>query len=154
MLDWEYLGKTERQHGFDTEIEPVGTAELMAVSGVRGAAAWCRVNQEGPHTADEIEAAVAAGACGLFLPMVRNPAQVERFLRRVDGRCGVGLRVETEAALRCVADLPAFQLDRLYFGLNDFAISRGGGSIFRAVLDGSVERPAMPSRIPISASAA
>jgi hypothetical protein len=140
MLDWEYLGKTERQHGFDTEVEPVGVAELAAVAAVPGVAAWCRINHDGPHTADEIEFAIGAGACGIFLPMVTEPGEVERFLRRVDGRCGVGILVETARALACVDDMAGLPLDRVYFGLNDFAICRGRGSIFGAVLDRSVER--------------
>ena len=72
--------------------------------------------------------------------MVRCAADVERIVRVVDGRSQVGILVETVEALRCVRDLAAMPLDRVYFGLNDFAISRGGGNSFRAVLDGSVER--------------
>lgn len=140
LLDWECLGKRERQQGFDTEILPVGPDELLALAQVPGAAAWCRLNQDGAHTPEEIETAIGAGADGLFLPMVTHPRQVERLVLRVDGRCKVGILVETVEALGCLADLSEFPLDRVYFGLNDFAISRGGGSIFRAVLDGSVER--------------
>lgn len=140
IVDWERHGKTERQLGYDTEIAPLGAGALTAIAAVPGASAWCRINRLGPHTAGEIERAVAAGAVGLFLPMVTAPGEVESFLRHVDGRCRAGILVETVAALDCVRDLAALPLDRVYFGLNDFAISRGGGSIFRAVLDGSVER--------------
>lgn len=140
VIDWESIGKTERQKDFDTEIAPVGPQALSDVARWPGAQAWCRINGEGPHTPEEIEIAVGAGALGIFLPMVHTPAEVERFLRLVDGRCQVGILVETAAALGCVRSLAALPLDRVYFGLNDFAISRGGGSIFRAVLDGSVER--------------
>lgn len=139
MLDWEYLGKVERQEGFDTEITPSDALGLKAVAAIPSAVAWCRINRYGSHTADEIERALEAGAYGIFLPMVTSPKEVEVLLRCINGRSNVGILVETQAALFCATDLAAFPLDRVYFGLNDFAISRGGGSIFDALLDGSVE---------------
>jgi hypothetical protein len=115
-------------------------SDLASVATVAGAAAWCRVNRFGPHTASEVEAAVGAGAEGVFLPMVTRPAEVARFVGLIAGRAGAGILVETVEALARVGELRSFPLDRVYFGLNDFAISRGGGSIFCAVLDGSVAR--------------
>jgi hypothetical protein len=140
LVDWEVMGKDLRQQGFDTEIRPGTPADLAVVAGVPGVAAWCRINRFGPHTAAEVETAVAAGAAGVFLPMVRTAAEVEAFLRLLDRRAGAGILVETVAALDCARDLAKLPLDRVYFGLNDFAIDRGGGPIFRAVLDGSVAR--------------
>ena len=140
LVDWEWLGKDARQQGFDTEIRPGTAADLAAVAAMPRAAAWCRINRLGPHTPAEVDAAIEAGAEGLFLPMVTRPPEVDRFLGLIAGRAAAGILVETIEALACVQDLSAFPLDRVYFGLNDFAISRGGGSIFRAVLDGSVAR--------------
>ena len=140
LVDWESLGKDARQQGFDTEIRPGTAVDLAAVAAMPLAAAWCRVNRIGAHTAAEIDAAIEAGAEGLFLPMVTQPLEVERFLGLIAGRAAAGILVETIEALACVQDLSAFTLERVYFGLNDFAISRGGGSIFRALADGSVTR--------------
>lgn len=140
IIDWEHVGKVERQNGFDTEIAPLGPVELADVARLPGASAWCRINRDRPQMPEEVEAALAAGAHGIFLPMVTAPHEVERFLRAVNGRCQVGILVETVHAMVCVRGLAELPLDRVYFGLNDFAISRGGGSIFRAVFDGSVER--------------
>ena len=140
LVDWEYLGKDIRQLGLDTEIRPGTPADLAAVSSVAGAEAWCRVNALGPHTPAEVERAIAAGGRGLLLPMVKRPAEVERFLDLVAGRAATGILVETVEALACVDWLASFRLDRVYFGLNDFAISRGSRSIFLAFVDGSVAR--------------
>lgn len=140
LVDWESVDKAERQKGFDTEIRPGTLADLRALSAVPGASPWCRINRHGPGIAAEVDAAVAAGAAGIFLPMVTAPAEVEAFLRRVDGRCETGILIETLEAYAMARELAELPLNRVYFGLNDFAISRGGGSIFRAVLDGSVER--------------
>ena len=95
IVDWEKAGKEERQKNCDTEIRPGSLKDLEALSKVPGAAAWCRINRYGPQTGVEIERAVAAGARGLFLPMVTSPAEVEAFLRRVDGRCASGVLVES-----------------------------------------------------------
>lgn len=140
LVDWECLGKDTRQEGFDTEIRPATRDELRDVCRVDGVHAWCRINRFGTHTPEEIEAALEAGACGLFLPMVTSPREVERFLALLGGRAEAAILLETVAALERGAELATLPIDRVYFGLNDFAISRGGGSIFRAVLDGSVAR--------------
>jgi len=138
LLDWEVLGKAERQQGFDTEIRPGTLADLEGLTALTGSFIWCRLNHYGRHTKDEVEAAIGAGAHGLLLPMVRSAEEVADFLAMTGSRCRTGILVETEAACgesRKIAKLP---IDSVYFGLNDFAISRGDGSIFEAVLDGSV----------------
>lgn len=138
LVDWEYVGKTSRQKDFDTEVNAHGVADVQAVAALAEAKVWCRINRDGDL--QEIESALTAGAKGIFLPMVTHVQEVEQFLRRIDGRCEAGILVETVAALNCARDIASFPLDRVYFGLNDFSISRGGGSIFRAILDGSVEQ--------------
>lgn len=140
LVDWEAHEKEERQKGYDTEIRPGTIDDLRDLSELQGAMTWCRINRYGPHTVGEIEHAIDARAGGIFLPMVMSPAEVEAFLRVVDGRCETGILVETMAACECARDLAKLPFERVYFGLNDFAISRGADSIFRAVLDGSVER--------------
>jgi hypothetical protein len=140
LVDWEFLDKEERQRDFDTDISSGTVDELRAVAAVPGAPTWCRLNRFGAHTLQEVEVAVGAGAAGVFLPMATWPSDVERFLVMVDGRVGAGILVETVGGLAQAGALAKLPVQRVYFGLNDFAISRGGGSIFRAVLDGSVER--------------
>ena len=140
LVDFESADKEQRQQGYDTEIRPGTLDDLRAISTVQDATAWCRINRYGPDTAKEIENAIDAGADGILLPMVVSVTEVEEFLRRVDRRCATGILVETVAAYASARDLAKLPFERVYFGLNDFAISRGGGSIFRALLDGSVER--------------
>ena len=82
------------------------------------------------------------------------PADVDAFLRRLSGRAAAGILVETVEALACARASRASPRPRVYFGLNDFAISRGGGSLFRAVLDGSVARAREAFAATASASAA
>jgi hypothetical protein len=70
--------------------------------------------------------------------MVVTPREVDDLVRLVDGRCATGILVETAAAVACADELATVPVDRVYFGLNDFAINRGDASIFTAVLDGTV----------------
>jgi hypothetical protein len=138
LLDWEVMDKETRQLGFDTEIRPGTLADLERLVSIPGATLWCRLNRYGLHTKEEVDVAVAAGAHGLFLPMVSAVDEVARFLAAVNGRARTGILVETASAFQEADKLAKLPVDCVYFGLNDFAISRGGGSIFDAVLDGSV----------------
>ena len=140
LVDWEHKGKASRQTGFDTEIRPGTTADLDALSSLKGSSPWCRINHYGEHSSTEVEEAVMAGAEGIFLPMVKTVSEVEQFLSHVDGRCKTGILLETTEAYGIAEELATLPFERVYLGLNDFAISRGGGSIFCAIRDGSVEK--------------
>lgn len=139
LLDWEVIGKAQRQANFDTEIRPGTAGDLEQLARVQGATVWCRLNAFGSHTAAEIEKALACGARGLFLPMVSSIDEVERFLQLVRSRCQTGILLETVGAVNIAEELAELPFDRVYFGLNDFAISRGKSSIFDPVLDRTVE---------------
>jgi HpcH/HpaI aldolase/citrate lyase family len=138
LVDWEVLGKAQRQDSYDTEIRPGTVADVEQMSALAGATVWCRINHYGSHTAAEVNAAIKAGASGVLLPMVRSADEVAEFLRLVGLRCRTGILIETEEAYRASHEIAKLPIDSVYFGLNDFAISRGGGSIFKAVADGSV----------------
>src|SRR5438105_3452703 len=71
--------------------------------------------------------------------MVRSANEVEAALERTGTRCGVGILVETEAALAELDELAALPVTRAYVGLNDLAIERGNLNIFEPLVDGTVE---------------
>lgn len=71
--------------------------------------------------------------------MVRTTTEVERVLDWVAGRAGVGILVETCAAVAIAEQLARLPLSRVYVGLNDLAIDRGQKNIFAALADGTVE---------------
>jgi hypothetical protein len=146
IVDWEINGKAARQNGFDTEINPGTPANLRDIASVSNAKAWCRLNCHGPQTSAEIECAIAAGAQVILLPMVRTLSEIESFIDLVAGRSQTGILIEQPEAVRLAPRMRSYSLDYVYFGLNDFAISRGGDNIFRALVDGSVEsvRQALP----------
>lgn len=139
MVDCERKGKSERQNGADTDISQVDMENISGSLAVAGAMVNCRINGFGDWTEREIDAALAKGFHRIFLPMVRNMSEAERFVRLVNGRARAAILIETDEAVRIASDLASLPLDAVYVGLNDLAISRGYRAIFEALLDGTVE---------------
>ena len=142
VVDWENRGKVARQAGVDTQVNGDTPEQLAAVRASTGGTVLCRVNQWAPWTPAEIDLAVDRGADEVLLPMVRRVEEVDAALEVVDGRCGLGILVETADAVRRVDDLVARPLSRVYVGLNDLMIDRGGRSLFATLVYGTVDRVA------------
>lgn len=140
VVDWENRGKERRQQGWGTEINRHTPRDLERVRAATGGRVLCRINAHGPWTADEVRAAVARGADEILLPMVRRPEEVDRTLDLVDGRCGLGILVETRDAVERAAELARRPLSRVYVGLNDLRIDRGATDLFTPLVDGTVDR--------------
>ncbi|MFC1705534.1 hypothetical protein ACFL59_01785 [Planctomycetota bacterium] len=140
IVDWEFIGKTERQLGADTQINRDTLDDLRRVRACTDARVLCRLNRFGDTTPVELEQAVEAGADEVLLPMVTSPAEVEAVLAQASGRVGTGILVETQAALSELPALSRLPLSRVYVGLNDLAIERGSPNLFVALLDGTVDR--------------
>jgi hypothetical protein len=146
VVDWERLGKAERQVraeeriGTGTQIAADTEEDLRRVRAAVRATVICRINQPGPWTRHEVERAVALGADEVLVPMVRRPADVHAVLRAAAGRVGVGIQIETVDAVHCAGRLGRLPVARVYVGLMDLALERGTPSIFTALVDGTVER--------------
>jgi hypothetical protein len=140
VVDWERWGKHERQHGADTEINQHTIADLARIRASTTARVICRVNAMGARSAEELGLAIAGGADEVLLPMVRTPTDVEDALDIVAGRAGVGILVETLDAIAVAGELASLPITRVYIGLTDLAIERESGSLFEALVDGTVEQ--------------
>ena len=140
IVDWERRGKRERQAGADTQVNGHTPADLARVRAATSGRVLCRVNGWGPWSPAELEQAVALGADEVLLPMVRRPEEVDAALAVVGGRCPLGILVETTEAVRRVDELARRPLGRVYVGLNDLMIDRGGRTLFAALVDGTVDR--------------
>jgi hypothetical protein len=141
ILDWERRGKARRQQGQDTQINEDTPADLAAVRSATAGRVLCRVNGAGPWTAQEVQLAVDLGADEVLLPMVRTTDDVDLALDAVAGRCGLGILVETQDAVDRVEALARRPLSRVYLGLNDLRIDRGGTDpLFAPLLDGTADR--------------
>ena len=140
IVDLEARGKEERQSGADTEINRLRPEDLAPLAAAGVPRRWCRLDRFGGWTRAQAEAAVAAGATDLLLPMAESAADLDRLRRWVGDRCTVGILVETADGVRRAGELSAAAPAAVYVGLNDLAISRRTASIFEAVADGTVER--------------
>ncbi|HEV2760067.1 MAG TPA: aldolase/citrate lyase family protein [Acidimicrobiales bacterium] len=142
VVDWERRGKRARQAGADTQINADTPADLAAVRAAQRGVVLCRVNRWSAWTPAEIDVAIGLGADEILLPMVRRSEEVDAALDVVDGRCRLGILVETTDAVRRVDSLVTRPLSRIYLGLNDLMIDRGGSSLFAPLVDGTVDRVA------------
>jgi len=140
LVDWEHLGKEERQKGFDTQINFQTVDDLIRVRQCTDARVICRINPPHPNTPREIEAAINAGADEIMVPMVRSVSEVIEILKLVQERCGVGILVETIDAVNCAHTLGKLPLSRVYVGLNDLAIELRMPNIFKVLINGTVEK--------------
>jgi hypothetical protein len=140
IVDWEQRGKPERQASADTEINYDTPEDLRRVRKATTARVICRINGVCDTTENEVETAIGEGADEILLPMVRAAREVEAVLELVGDRCGVGILVETETAVRRIESFSGLPLSRVYVGLNDLSIERGAPNIFTAVADGTVAR--------------
>jgi len=140
VVDWEQVGKADRQHHADTEINRHTVEDLRIARASTRATVVCRINPVGVTTEREIEDAIAAGADEILLPMVRSVKEVSAAVGLARDRCGVGILVETVEAVASAGELARLPLSRVYVGLNDLMIDRGHTNIFAAVLDGTIER--------------
>ncbi|MDO8671770.1 MAG: aldolase/citrate lyase family protein [Dehalococcoidia bacterium] len=140
IVDWEYLGKEDRQACADTQINHDTLDDLRKVRLCTTTTVICRINCFGATTELEVEQAIQAGADEILLPMVETADEVQRVLDLVRGRAGVGVLIETIAALGIVDEIARLPLSQVYVGLNDLAIARKEPNIFVALVDGTVEQ--------------
>jgi len=141
IIDWENKGKYERQKGADTQINHDSPETLQYVRSLTDAYIICRINRNSclQKCKEEVTLALDGGANEILLPMVRTVAEVESVLNFVQGRCGVGILIETQAAIELADVFGTLPLSRVYVGLNDLAIDRKKRNIFSALEDGTVD---------------
>lgn len=140
IIDWEDHSDINRQHPQSHFQAPDTCDDLARVTSLSQKPVWCRINQLGSHTENEIKLALSHGADLILLPMVRQPEEVEHFLSLIAGRAQTGILIETVDACNCAAQLAALPLDRVYVGLLDLAICRGSNDLFKPLTDGTVEQ--------------
>jgi 2-keto-3-deoxy-L-rhamnonate aldolase RhmA len=149
VIDWERRDKDRRQHGWSTQINSETPADLRNVRRAVDRPILCRVNAPSPLMAKEIAVAISLGADEVLIPMVRSVAEVEAALDAANGDAGVGILVETDEAVALAPALGTLPLSRVYVGLNDLAIAHETTNLFRAVVDGTVDRVRAAFDVPL-----
>ena len=148
FVDMEFIGKDARQGGLDTVQNHHTVEDVKNVkAAVTKAKVLVRVNPihevmvDYPSSEDEINATIEAGADIVMLPFFKTIAEVERFIRIVDGRAKTCLLVETpEAALLLDDILNVDGIDMIHLRLNDLHLALGMKFMFELLSDGTVDR--------------
>lgn len=148
FVDMEYIGKGLRQGGMDT-VQSYHTTDDVALMAktLQKAELMVRCNPIHEATADycssrdEIDAIIENGAQVVMLPYFKTAAEVEKFVRLVDGRAKTFPLMETrEAAENADEILQVDGIDEIYIGLNDMSLSYGYSFMFQLLANGTVDR--------------
>lgn len=148
FIDLEIIGKSERQGGMDTVQSKHTVADVTAMrNALPSAELLVRCNPIHDATAtyssteQEIDDIIAAGANIIMLPYFKTVAQVERFLKAVNGRVRTMLLFETPESAALAEEIVQLSgIDEVFIGLNDMSLGFGMKFMFQLVADGTVER--------------
>lgn len=142
--DLERLGKAERQARLGGRLSDHCIDDLKAVAAALSRAkAFVRINPLHDGSKGEIEAVLEAGAQEVMLPYFRTPAEVEAFVRLLDGRARAIALIETAEALTRAAEVLAVAgLDEAMLGLNDLRLALGMASHFEVLTSPQAARVA------------
>lgn len=148
FVDMEFIGKDQRQGKMDSVKNHHSVDDVKRIRRVISKAElMVRVNRihEASETysssEDEIDAVIAAGADIVMLPFFKTLAEVQRFLKIVDGRCRTMLLLETPEAVQILDSILMLkEIDEIHIGINDLSIGYGKKFMFELLTDGTVER--------------
>ena len=147
FVDMEYIGKAERQGNLDTVQNHHTIHDISVLRNVlTRSELLVRVNpihektSEYDSSEEEIDAAINAGADIIMLPFFKTVAEVQRFLKIVDGRTRTMLLLETPEAVEVLDEILAVPgIDEIHIGINDLSIGYRKSFMFELLTDGTVE---------------
>ena len=94
-----------------------------------------------PDTEEEIDLVIGAGADIIMLPMYRTVADVNRFIKAVDGRAKTMLLCETSEAVQNMQEIVKLKgIDEIHIGLNDLHLALHKKFMFELLADGTVDK--------------
>ncbi len=147
-VDMEYIGKEERQAGMNTvksfhtvddikKLRPIVTSSelLVRINPIHDA------TNEYTSTEQEIEDTISAGADVIMLPMFKTKAEVERFLKAVNGRVKTVLLFETAESVKNINEVLSVDgINEVHIGLNDLHLAYGQKFMFELLCDSTVAK--------------
>ena len=140
-VDLETVGKAARQQGFVTRLSKHTLSDLAALAEVIPQhKLFVRINPLDNNTPEEIERVIEIGASYVMLPYFNGAAEVEKFIRLIDGRAATIALVETASAvagIKQISSLPG--LDEIMLGLNDLRLSLAAHNHFEILVSPLVQ---------------
>ena len=148
FIDLEYIGKEDRQQGLDTVKSHHTISDILKIKKVlKNAELMVRVNPIHEKSSDfngsdyEINSVIEAGADLVMLPMYRSVAEIEKFLKIIDGRVKTQLLAETPEACGIMKEAVSFpEVDEIHIGLNDLHLAYHKKFMFELLADGTVDK--------------
>lgn len=141
FIDLEINGKVNRQGHLDTVISRHSIVDIQPIRKVLSSSnLLVRVNPIYDGSRTEIDAVIREGAQIVMLPMFTTVAEIEKFIKFVDGRAQVCLLLETPQALTRLDDILEVQgIDEIHIGLNDLHLGMHLDFMFELLSGGIVE---------------
>lgn len=140
-LDLEKLCKDGRQGhtpGWISDHEPTDLVRLRP--SLTQSELFARTNSIHPGSKDEIELLLASGVQVLMLPFFRTSAEVEEFIRLIDGRAQVSLLLETASAMARVHEIVRIAgINEIHVGLNDLHLDLKLHNHFEVLVSGIMD---------------
>ncbi|WP_252179560.1 aldolase/citrate lyase family protein [Endozoicomonas sp. 4G] len=142
FVDLEVMGKKERQGHLDTLISEHSLEDVSKIKAkLQSIPLMVRVNPLHNGTKHEVEQAISEGADMLMLPMFRSAKQVQQFSKYVDGRVGIVLLVETQAAAESLEEIVNVDgVSEIHIGLNDLHLDMRLNFMFEPLANGLVDK--------------
>lgn len=148
FIDLEYIGKEDRQQGLDTVKSHHTVSDILKIKKVlKNAELMVRVNPIHEKSLDlkgsdyEINSVIESGADLVMLPMYRSVAEIEKFLKIIDGRVETQLLAETPEACAIMKEAVSFpEVDEIHIGLNDLHLAYHKKFMFELLADGTVDK--------------
>lgn len=141
FIDWETLGKAERQSGRNTFISTHTVEDLTRIrAAVTRSPVMVRVNPLWAESEREIHEALSRGADRLMLPMFRTAGELAEFARMVGGRIPITALLEHVDAANCILEWAGTPgVDEIFIGLNDLHLSLGQRFMYEPLANGMVD---------------
>jgi 2-keto-3-deoxy-L-rhamnonate aldolase RhmA len=142
MIDLEFLGKKERQSGFDLFQSEHNISDIKTIKKeYPHIELFVRINQINENTKKEIDEILTYGVDYIMLPFFKTIEEVKYFLEIINNRCKTSLLLETKESLEILDEiLKIDSIDEYHIGLNDLSLSFGNKNIFETLKNKTIEQ--------------
>ena len=146
MVDLEWIGKKDRQASRNTFLSSHTADDVARIRAVlTSSKLMVRINPWNAESPAELDAALAAGADIIMLPMITSMADFDAFITALNGRAEALPLVETAYSMAHIAEIADnMSVKEIYIGLNDLHLSLGLEFLFEplalGLLDWMAER--------------
>lgn len=143
FIDLEKLGKQNRQGHIDSVKSHHAISDIINIkSNLTTSQVLVRIDPINPNTKNQIDAVISAGADVIMLPFFKQKSELDIFFNLIQGRVRTKLLFEHIDALDLIEiSHTEFNVDEVFFGLNDLSLSLGYSFMFEVLSNGILDFP-------------